>query len=191
MVSDSDLRQALIGTWRLISLQETVDGAVVKPLGDNPQGYLVYTTDDHVFVQFATRFEVHWPGPEVLELPGSPVRNAIGWGGYCGTFEVRDSQLVHHMEFGFLQRQSGRIETRSAALEGDPVDPGNTCRRAVRVAAGPESGKRQHIRFRVTSGAARDLAARQFFSLMWTAGSSSRSETSLKVMRCTRPTGMC
>jgi hypothetical protein len=118
-VSDSDLRQALLGTWRLVNLQETVDGTVAKPLGDNPQGYLVYTKDAHVFVQFATRAERKWSGPEVLELPGSLVRNAIGWGGYCGAFEVHDSQLVHHMEFGFLQRQSGRVETRSAVLDGD------------------------------------------------------------------------
>jgi hypothetical protein len=88
-------------------------------MGDNLQGYLVYTPDEHVFVQFATRDERGWPGPEVLELPDSAARNAIGFVAYCGTFEVRDGQVVHHMEFGILQRLSGRVETRSVALEGD------------------------------------------------------------------------
>ena len=41
-MSDQDLRQALLGTWRLISCQEGVDGTLVKPFGDDPQGYLVY-----------------------------------------------------------------------------------------------------------------------------------------------------
>jgi hypothetical protein len=62
-VSDSDLRQALLGTRRLISHQFDVDGMLVKSLGDNPQGYLVYTPDDHVFVQFATRAVRSGPVP--------------------------------------------------------------------------------------------------------------------------------
>jgi hypothetical protein len=49
------LRQALLGTWRLVSLQHDVDGAPSKPMGVNPQGYLVYTADGHVFVNFAAR----------------------------------------------------------------------------------------------------------------------------------------
>jgi hypothetical protein len=56
-VSDSDLRQALIGTWQLISYQIVVDGTLANVLGDDPQGYLVYTPDEHVFVQMATRAE--------------------------------------------------------------------------------------------------------------------------------------
>jgi hypothetical protein len=79
----------------------------------------VYTTDDQVLVQFARRAERHWPGPEMPTVPGSAFRNALGFGGYCGAFEIHDSQLVHHMEFGFLQAQSGRVEARSVVLEGD------------------------------------------------------------------------
>src|SRR5579871_3790666 len=54
-LSDSDLRQELIGTWRLISFHLDVDGTLTVPLGDAPQGYLVYTPDGHVFVQTAAR----------------------------------------------------------------------------------------------------------------------------------------
>jgi hypothetical protein len=48
--SDSHVRRALLGTWRLVSFQFDVDGTPIKPLGDDPQGYLVYTPDRHVFV---------------------------------------------------------------------------------------------------------------------------------------------
>jgi hypothetical protein len=68
LVSDSDLRQALPSTWRLINVEFHLDGAIVEPLGDNPQGYLVYTPDNHVFVQFATRADREWCGPEVFEF---------------------------------------------------------------------------------------------------------------------------
>jgi hypothetical protein len=37
MRSDSDLRQALLGTWRLVSIQPDVDGTLVNPYGDSPQ----------------------------------------------------------------------------------------------------------------------------------------------------------
>jgi hypothetical protein len=34
-VSDSDLRQALLGTWRLVSAEDDEDGKVFKPYGDS------------------------------------------------------------------------------------------------------------------------------------------------------------
>jgi hypothetical protein len=67
------LREALLGTWRLISVQQSVDGKIVKRYGDNPKGYLVYTTDDHVLIQFADRERPHLfglgkhGGPALLE----------------------------------------------------------------------------------------------------------------------------
>jgi hypothetical protein len=115
-VSDSELRQALLGTWRLISFQSDVDGPVAKPFSDNPQGYLVYTTDDHVFVQIATRADRVWPGPEVLEQPVAQRMAALGYFAYCGSFEVRDGAVFHNMEFGVWQRLSGRVETRSIVV---------------------------------------------------------------------------
>jgi hypothetical protein len=70
-MSDSELRQALVGTWRLVSVQATAEGTVVKPFSDNPRGYLVYTADGHVVLHIATRAERSWLGPEVLELSSS------------------------------------------------------------------------------------------------------------------------
>ncbi|HEY1294881.1 MAG TPA: lipocalin-like domain-containing protein [Chloroflexota bacterium] len=122
-MSDQDLRRALLGTWRLISCQDNVDGTPVKPFGDYPQGYLVYTPDGHVFVQFAASerpelFGRSALGPALLETTAA--NTAIGFGGYCGTFEVRDGQVVHHMEFNpSLRFMDGRSEARSVVLDGD------------------------------------------------------------------------
>ena len=99
-MSDSDLRQALLGTWRLTSFQFDVDGTLVKPFGDNPQGYLVYTRDGHVFVQMADPrrpqlFGRAQPGgsPVPVLLETTEAGTALGFLGYCGTFEVRDGRL--------------------------------------------------------------------------------------------------
>ncbi len=115
-MSDAELRQALLGTWRLISFVFDVHCTLVKPLGDNPLGYLVYTPDNHVFAQIATRAERSWPGPEVLELPPPQPMAALGFLAYCGTFEVRDGQLIHHQEFGIWPSLSGRVAARSIKI---------------------------------------------------------------------------
>jgi hypothetical protein len=43
----------------------------------------------------------------------------MGFIAYCGTFEVRDGQVVHHIEFGNLESHSGRVFPRSVVLDGD------------------------------------------------------------------------
>jgi hypothetical protein len=92
----------------------------MAPLGDNPQGSLVYTADGHVFVQAAARDERKWPGPEVLDLPPYQLLAAKGFLAYCGKFEVRDGQVIHHREFGnLLMMSEHRREPRSVVLDGD------------------------------------------------------------------------
>jgi hypothetical protein len=120
--SDSDLRQALLGTWRLISFQVVVDGTSVNQFGDNPRGYLVYTPDGHVFVQYAARDRTQLlgqsaRGPVLLEA--MQANATLGFAGYCGTFEVRDGKVVHRREFGLIPSLDGRVEVRPIALDGD------------------------------------------------------------------------
>jgi hypothetical protein len=122
-MSDSELRQALLGTWRLIRIQDDPDSAPVTS-SDGLQGYLVYTPDNHMCIQFATRADRSWPSPDVFEawsrgtvlpLP----RDAIGFVAYCGTFEVSNGQVVHRVEFGNLAHMAGRGGPRSVKLDGD------------------------------------------------------------------------
>jgi len=126
MISDSDLRQALLGTWRLVSNHQVdVNGKLVEPFGDDPLGYLVYTPDGHVLVQMASRERPQLFGtsanagnrPVLLET--TEANTPLGLTGYCGTFEVRDGQAIHHMEFGVLPRNNGHVETRLVVLDGD------------------------------------------------------------------------
>jgi hypothetical protein len=38
--------------------------------------------------------------------------------GYCGTFDVRDGQTIHHVEFHVAPSQNGRGEARTVTLDG-------------------------------------------------------------------------
>jgi hypothetical protein len=117
------LRQALLGTWRLINVQVDVDGTTVKPFGDNPHGYLVYTPDGHVVVLFAARERpmLFSPsggrGPRLVETAAA--NSPLGFLGYAGTFEVRDGQVIHHSEFHIIPSNDGRVEARTVVLDGD------------------------------------------------------------------------
>jgi hypothetical protein len=114
------LRKALLGTWRLIdSSHIDADGTRVKAFGDNPQGYLIYTADNHVVVQMATRAERGWPGPEVLDMSRGQAITALGFMAYCGTFGVSDGQVIHYREFGVFPNLTGNVEPRSVVLDGD------------------------------------------------------------------------
>jgi hypothetical protein len=124
---DSELREALLGTWRLVSVQDDADGTIVKPFGDDPVGYLIYTSDDHVVVQYAARergelFRQSAHGPVLLET--AEASSPLGFRCYCGTFEVRDGQVIHHTEFDLLPRLNHRVEARSALLDGDRLTVG-------------------------------------------------------------------
>jgi hypothetical protein len=122
MMSDSDLRQALLGTWRLIRIETNVNGSLVKPYGEDPLGYLVYTTDGHVFVQFAarTRPRLFRPTPYGNALVEATEANTIsGFKAYSGIFEVGDGQVFHHTEFDIVPDLDGRVEARAPMLNGD------------------------------------------------------------------------
>ena len=125
-MSDSDLRQALLGTWRLVDLQAVVDGTLVKPLGDHPLGYLVYTPDDHMFVQFATRAERTWPGPEILELSNAAVRDALGFAAYCGTFPR--SVVLDQYQAAIGRRTVKHVRPGRESTETSPRCPSTTIR---------------------------------------------------------------
>jgi hypothetical protein len=44
---------------------------------------------------------------------------ALGFVGYCGTFEVRDGEVIHRTEFDIRPSLDGNVETRSVVLDGD------------------------------------------------------------------------
>jgi hypothetical protein len=88
----------------------------------------VYTPDGHVVVQFAARERptlfVSHTGRGAVLAETTEAGTALGFAGYCGTFEVRDGQLIHQCEFHVVPGWDGRVETRAFALDGDRLTLG-------------------------------------------------------------------
>ena len=61
-------------------------------------------------------------GQQLLQT--TEANTPLGYGGYCGTFEVRDGQAIHHVEFHVVPRHNGRVEARTVVLDGDRLTLG-------------------------------------------------------------------
>ena len=109
----------LVGTWRLVSCTFR-DGRIVNhPYGSHPSGFLTYTPDGHMAVMFGD------PDRPLLENPdwrqnsdvdvAAAARLCIA---YCGTYDLRDDEVVHHVAFSLTPNWIGQTLTRRITVTG-------------------------------------------------------------------------
>lgn len=100
------LTEKIIGAWELIHYEYPVDGIDIKPLGDNPTGYLMYTPDGYISANMMTSNERPKYGSKDLHqgTPEEMSKAAKGYVAYAGQFEIKDCDeatqkltLIHHM----------------------------------------------------------------------------------------------
>jgi hypothetical protein len=119
------LRQQLLGTWRLVSVQnrESADQAWVSRFGESPRGYIMYDATGHMAVQF----EKTPPPPKFASgddwtpTPDEAVGVYLGYVAYFGTFSVDETAgvVTHHVEGSLRPSYLATDQRRPAKLEGD------------------------------------------------------------------------
>jgi hypothetical protein len=115
---------AVIGTWRLVSLERTVQGqAPIQPIGKDVTGRLLYETNGRMAVILGRR-----DGPKFAAAPGAAsgtpdeIRAAFeGFIAYYGSYSLDEQkkQVTHNIEFCSLPNWSGTTQTRMFDLQGD------------------------------------------------------------------------
>lgn len=87
----------LVGSWKLLGYGPSgaPPASRVAPAHD---GLLIYSSDGHVSVSMA-RTDGYW--------------------GYCGTYDVEDDTVVHHIAMGMNPAVPGTDQRRHATLEGE------------------------------------------------------------------------
>jgi hypothetical protein len=113
------LRSAdLVGTWRLRAWRaETEDGSVVRPFGEHPLGYVVYTPDGHMIttISMAKREPI---GGDIMVAPTEAQAAAFGsFMAYSGSFEVDGADIVHRVEMSLYPDWVGTEQRRHAVLD--------------------------------------------------------------------------
>jgi hypothetical protein len=112
-------------------------GREIFPLGEDAQGWLLYTPDGYMaaFLSRANRpaFET---GEMLSADDAEKVRAWDSFFSYCGRYEVRGNEVVHHVESSIYPNWIGDAQARTMRLEGDRLiltTPPQKTRRGVQT----------------------------------------------------------
>jgi hypothetical protein len=104
--------QALVGTWRLVSVEERqTNGETTYWMGRRPLGLLIYDRAGNVSVQIMRDPSLTTP----------PANRQDGYYAYFGRYDVREREatVVHRVQGSMRPSEIGVAYTRSVRLSGD------------------------------------------------------------------------
>jgi hypothetical protein len=113
----------LIGTWRLVSFEvQDEGGRITYPFGRDAVGFITYTGDGHMAVQFGRADRARlaggdWVGGILTEIAAA----AREYFAYCGTYDYRDGEVVHRVELSLMPNWIGGEQTRLVVFDEDNV----------------------------------------------------------------------
>jgi hypothetical protein len=114
------LRQALVGTWRLVAARQRLTDGSVRPdpqPGARGVGYIMYDATGHMCVVLANPDRPTWKAPK--SPSDAEVRSAFdGLVAYCGTYETNEAKhyVIHHVEADREPAMMGTNRTRLATV---------------------------------------------------------------------------
>ena len=121
--------QPFLGAWTLVFYEHRLSsGEIVKPLGDNPSGQLIYEAGGHMSAQLSAATPKNFARKDVLHASDpdaspdafpetSKVRRR--YIAYWGTFQIDPdrSQVIHHVEGSFFPNWIGTEQHRHFQFE--------------------------------------------------------------------------
>ena len=128
---------AVVGTWRVVAVENRDSaGTLVRPFGDRPAGYFVYTPDGHFTMQIArTPLAPPFAAGSDRRATEGELRAAFeGFFAWYGTYTVDETThtLTHHIAGSLWPSYTGTDQPRPFRLSGDTLVLGDE-RRARRV----------------------------------------------------------
>jgi Lipocalin-like domain len=133
VASSRSLRETLIGAWRLVSSVETdiKTGAVDRPLGDKPEGLILYTPDGYMSAQLSAADRPNFEGGDMYKgKPEEYVAAGLSYLAYSGPYYVDEAnRMVEHEMFVSLfpnwkgQRQARIVKLDEKELHLSPNRP--------------------------------------------------------------------
>ena len=112
-----------IGAWRLVSFEEeTSDGEIVYPYGENPIGSLIYDSSGRMSVQIMRRDREPFSSSEWETTPAEEIKEGSeGFTAFFGSFEVHaaNNTVIHRVEGHVLPGSVGKTLRREFEFTGD------------------------------------------------------------------------
>ena len=135
--TESEIRDKIVGTWKLVSAEETLTNGTTRPnpaYGPRGKGFLMYQRDGYMCGHLVNPDRPMWdpahPTPEAKAVA------ADGSFAYCGRYEidVKQGQLVHLPETATYPGYVGSRQIRPYTLEGNRLIIGDVVREDPEIA---------------------------------------------------------
>jgi Lipocalin-like domain len=119
----SQIRDRLVGTWRLLSTEETLKDGSTRPFpafGPNAKGFLMYQRDGYMCAQLVNP-DLHRWADALHPTPEEKAAAADSTFAYCGRYEidVKQQWIVHLPETATNPAYVGSRQVRPFRLEGN------------------------------------------------------------------------
>jgi Lipocalin-like domain len=103
----------ITGTWSLVSLSEDHHGQITHPLGDKPQGQVIYGAHEELSVILVSGDREKKPGNPLI-----PVGPVIA---YFGTYTVSGNNIINHVAASTYPNFAGTDQKGTFTLTGDTL----------------------------------------------------------------------
>lgn len=128
----------LVGAWKLERWRTTYDsGREIFPFGEEAQGWLLYTSDGYMAAFLSRANRPAFATGEMLSADDTEKVHAWdSFFSYCGRYEVRGDEVVHHIEGSLYPNWIGEAQARTMRLEADRLTlttPPQKTRRGVQT----------------------------------------------------------
>jgi hypothetical protein len=114
------MRDALIGTWRLVSWKSRdAEGRESYPMGRDASGYLTYTSDGYIWAAIARPTRPAFASQNLRK--GTTEEKAAAFDtyvSYCGTYEVLGEMVIHHVQASLYPNWVGGDQERIVNWQG-------------------------------------------------------------------------
>jgi hypothetical protein len=128
--TESEIRDRIVGTWRLVSTEETMQDGTTRPFsafGPHAKGFLMYQRDGYMCAVL-TNPDFHKAADRAATTPARPTPEeelaaAHGSFSYCGRYEIdaKQQQIVHLPEVASQPGYVGSQQIRPYRFEGDQL----------------------------------------------------------------------
>lgn len=119
-MSASPATADLVGTWRLLAWISEGEDGVVHPMGEIPEGVLVYTADGTMITTIGRTGRPPIDGGDMLAGPVDQRLDAMTtFIAYSGTFRVEGGDVVHDVTVSLFPNWVGTTQRRHVALSAD------------------------------------------------------------------------
>jgi Lipocalin-like domain len=117
-------KEQLIGAWMLESYtaQDVESGEVSYPMGPNPEGLILYTTDGYMSAQLGSGERDRFQSDDIFGASANEYLKAGGsYIAYSGPFhfDEKKGRLEHEMFVSFFPNWKGQRQVRLVGIDND------------------------------------------------------------------------